>query len=681
MKTEIKKRAPVARDLLPQKVVYQSDVTPTANGNYITTTNDVKANLTALDTQLKAASDAAAAQSYTIAAQATPETGFAATYVLQKGGVDVSGSAKINIPKDMVVESGSVVDITFSENKLWDGATDVTEKIKGTGGTATAADAGKYVKLVIANAASTALYINAKDLVDTYTAEQNATQVQLAIDANNVISATIVAGSVTATELAANAVETAKIKDGNVTYEKLSATVQASLDKADTALQSHQDISGKADKVASATSGNFAGLDSNGNLTDSGKSANDFVDKNAQATQYLTNGLGVGTSGDGAVLAATGVNITSTVDGQSKQVIYGNGAIINGNSTAVLPSQSGTLALTSDIPSVTGFAEKVSGATSGNFAGLDSNGNLTDSGSKASDFKTKQTAYNSDTETASGTAQTVITKVTQNANGEVTVVKANLPAAVKPNWNAAAGDAAEILNKPLLDGTYDQTTNKIATQSTVTNAINALDVPAEGTGAITGMGAGKTIATLTETDGKVAATFQDIQIAENQVTNLTTDLAAKVDKVSGATADHIATFVSGGGIQDSGKVVGDFATAAQGALAASAVQSVSGDSGVTVSTSDHAVTVATKVDGSTIEVSNDSSKNLQVKDGGIGTDKLAASAVTTAKIADANVTTEKLATLTSFKLVDTANDGAPYQGQVYQITIDHGVLTVTPVAS
>jgi len=36
-------------------------------------------------------------------------------------------------------------------------------------------------------------------------------------------------------------------------------------------------INGKADKVASATSGNFAGLDENGNLTDSGKKAADFA--------------------------------------------------------------------------------------------------------------------------------------------------------------------------------------------------------------------------------------------------------------------------------------------------------------------------------------------------------------------------------------------------------------------
>ena len=42
-------------------------------------------------------------------------------------------------------------------------------------------------------------------------------------------------------------------------------------------LTSHQDITGKADKVSSATNGNFAGLDSNGNLTDSGKKASDFL--------------------------------------------------------------------------------------------------------------------------------------------------------------------------------------------------------------------------------------------------------------------------------------------------------------------------------------------------------------------------------------------------------------------
>ena len=42
-------------------------------------------------------------------------------------------------------------------------------------------------------------------------------------------------------------------------------------------LTAHQDISGKADKVTGATNGNFASLDSNGNLTDSGHKHSDYV--------------------------------------------------------------------------------------------------------------------------------------------------------------------------------------------------------------------------------------------------------------------------------------------------------------------------------------------------------------------------------------------------------------------
>ena len=57
----------------------------------------------------------------------------------------------------------------------------------------------------------------------------------------------------------------------------LASDVQASLGKADTALQEHQDITGKADKVQNATNGNFAGLDASGNLTDSGHKSSDYA--------------------------------------------------------------------------------------------------------------------------------------------------------------------------------------------------------------------------------------------------------------------------------------------------------------------------------------------------------------------------------------------------------------------
>lgn len=160
--------------------------------------------------------------------------------------------ADIDIPKDMVVEDGSVVDVVFdsSDNTLHEGSisgTDVTAEIKGSD-PATSADAGKYIKLTIANAASSHLWIKATDLVDIYTAQQNATQIQLAIDANNVISATVVAGSIDTTELANSAVTTAKIADDAVTTVKiLNDAVTA--DKVDIAAHTESHTAG-ADGVA-----------------------------------------------------------------------------------------------------------------------------------------------------------------------------------------------------------------------------------------------------------------------------------------------------------------------------------------------------------------------------------------------------------------------------------------------
>ena len=74
---------------------------------------------------------------------------------------------------------------------------------------------------------------------------------------------------------------------GGITASDLAAAVQTSLGKADTALQAHQDISGKADKVANATSGNLAALDSNGNLADSGKAIGDFALAESLAPKYV----------------------------------------------------------------------------------------------------------------------------------------------------------------------------------------------------------------------------------------------------------------------------------------------------------------------------------------------------------------------------------------------------------
>lgn len=102
---------------------------------------------------------------------------YAAVYELYQGDDGSHSSSKkigtINIPKDMVVSSGCVVDIVFkaSDDTLHEGSEsgpDVTEAIKGEI-TPTADDAGKYIKLVIANSSLTALYIKATALIDVYT--------------------------------------------------------------------------------------------------------------------------------------------------------------------------------------------------------------------------------------------------------------------------------------------------------------------------------------------------------------------------------------------------------------------------------------------------------------------------------------------------------------------------------
>ena len=119
--------------------------------------------------------------------------------------------ANIDIPKDMVVESGSVVEIFFddSDDTLHEGSIsgpDVTEAIKGTGVTPTSADAGKYIKLIIANASSTAIYIKVTDLVDLYTGGSS-TYIDVTISNSNVITATLNATAIALLNKADSAVQ------------------------------------------------------------------------------------------------------------------------------------------------------------------------------------------------------------------------------------------------------------------------------------------------------------------------------------------------------------------------------------------------------------------------------------------------------------------------------------------
>lgn len=193
----------------------RADAAEKANAGLITEIQTDMGNVDDLETTSKelvgamnelrnAVSAGGTAAAITIDTSSTTE-GALKSYTIKQGDTTVG---TIDIPKDMVVESGEVV--TDPEGQA----------------------AGTYIKLVLANVADP-LYINVGHLVDIYKAKANATQIQLAIDsATREISASIIAGSVTATELAADAVTTVKIADANVTLAKLSTEVQAAIGKA-----------------------------------------------------------------------------------------------------------------------------------------------------------------------------------------------------------------------------------------------------------------------------------------------------------------------------------------------------------------------------------------------------------------------------------------------------------------
>lgn len=196
----IKKAVKEAKEALEAKIGNLENLNTTAKSDLVSAINEV----------LVAVGAGGTAAAVTMDTSVTT-AGMAKSYTLKQGETKIG---TIDIPKDMVVKSGEVV-------------------VNPEGQTE-----GTYIVLTLANATEDKIYVNVGTLVDIYKAKANATQIQIAIDsATREVSATVVAGSITSTELADAAVITAKIADGNVTKAKLSTEVQATLDKADSALQ------------------------------------------------------------------------------------------------------------------------------------------------------------------------------------------------------------------------------------------------------------------------------------------------------------------------------------------------------------------------------------------------------------------------------------------------------------
>ena len=109
-----------------------------------------------------------AAVEYSIVKEATPDTGYFATYQLygQVGSgsaAPISGSAKINIPKDFLVKSAEVKTVTAADKE--EGGIFYNNPDFAVG--------DKYIDFVVNVKEGTAtdehIYLNVKDLVDVYT--------------------------------------------------------------------------------------------------------------------------------------------------------------------------------------------------------------------------------------------------------------------------------------------------------------------------------------------------------------------------------------------------------------------------------------------------------------------------------------------------------------------------------
>lgn len=129
----------------------------------------------------------------------TATSGMSASYQLTKDGAGIG--AIIDIPKDMVVKSGTVE--TYIAGHLPAGV----------------AEPGTYIVLTLANATSDKLYIPASGLIEYVTggsSKDDAIQINVTADTHKV---------------------TATVKEGSLTKTMLSTEVQELLDKANTAVQ------------------------------------------------------------------------------------------------------------------------------------------------------------------------------------------------------------------------------------------------------------------------------------------------------------------------------------------------------------------------------------------------------------------------------------------------------------
>lgn len=223
--------------------------TPAVGEDALSATADAQAALIEIYNKIKTNKEAGAVKVFNSSNEKVSQIKADGTTYTIKQGSDVV--ATINIAADMVVNGGTVITATAS-----DVAVD-SNVVVGQ----------KYIKLTLANSTDI-LYIPVNELYKDHTTEQNATKIQLNIDANNVISASVVTGSIEETDLtnalqakinAAATTATAKTT-GHVTltFTPASGSTPANIEIGENDIASAQDLTNEVAR-AKAAEGEIAG--------------------------------------------------------------------------------------------------------------------------------------------------------------------------------------------------------------------------------------------------------------------------------------------------------------------------------------------------------------------------------------------------------------------------------------
>ena len=277
----------------------------------------------------------------TVEELSTPETGYLKSYAVKQNGSQVG--ATINIPKDFLVKSGSVRDISAAE---------ATQQMpEGT----------KVLDFVIntisGDGTDSHVIIPVTDLVDVYTEGDG-----IDISSSNVVSAVV--------DSAANGNEFLSVSSNGLKVSGVSsaiATAKSEVIGASTDAASANTVYG-AKAYADSLAGDYATATQGATADTALQSISKGTDGN-----YVTTTIGTKSNNNQTVavsVTTASVATSGTTDGLATAAdvkSYVDSTVSTGTSNG---------------------AHKVASATAGNLAGLDSNGDLTDSGYAPADFAT-----------------------------------------------------------------------------------------------------------------------------------------------------------------------------------------------------------------------------------------------------------------------------------------------------